>query len=354
MNALCIVVISRSFSVIVLAGRSLRAIVRNENHTSPRYVGRTVIASSGPHNSAADVSSVDSAGPSSQVNDPPSPNGPTTAEGIAINTSTMTKAESESFSADAQPAVPTDIQAAEPTIAIQTKEGLGGVARKFLSDNPVAGFSILGILGFLGVTLVVAVIRAAATGFTPGGKRTRTVNKNKLVVDELSKYLPGNRSGLGVGAVASLKFRTGFSSVEIFRKYLWFLLRERRFDQEAVDDLVALKKALGLRDSAVADALRERSKRVYDKFGNVMLDTSGMSPAGVERKATSRALFSKLLYLVECEALLAPEEATSVDLRDIFGATEDDAARLRIASLYEVDLDAALEQPAAEGSYTEE
>lgn len=146
--------------------------------------------------------------------------------------------------------------------------------------------------------------------------------------------------------VAGIRFRTGFSPVELFRKYLWYLLRERSFDQEAVDDAIALKTGLGLNDDQVAEALRERANRVYEKYGNVMLDTTGMSPAGVERKATARALFSKLLFLVECEGLLAQGEeggTPTVDLREIFGATEDDAARLRIASLYEVDLEAAFE-----------
>ena len=47
----------------------------------------------------------------------------------------------------------------------------------------------------------------------------------------------------------------------------------------------------------VAEALRERAQRIYEKYGNVMLETEGMTKAGIERKATCRALFSKLLYL---------------------------------------------------------
>jgi hypothetical protein len=178
----------------------------------------------------------------------------------------------------------------------------------------------------------------------------------------------------------------------------------------------------------VADALRERSKRIYSKYGTVMLDTSGMSAAGIERKATSRALYSKVQYLTQCEALLGLEAAakgawvggrrcgegkaqqrtskqcatgfqqvkmssmpptnykltspfvlpslphhfththlppphptanpTTVDLRDIFGATEEDAARLRIVSLYDVDLDKLVEEgagtPGGEGGADEE
>ncbi len=43
--------------------------------------------------------------------------------------------------------------------------------------------------------------------------------------------------------------RTGFSGVEVFRKYLWYLLRERAFDVDAVADLQQLKTALGLSDN---------------------------------------------------------------------------------------------------------
>jgi hypothetical protein len=59
---------------------------------------------------------------------------------------------------------------------------------------------------------------------------------------------------------------------------------------------------------------------------------------GVERKATCRALFSKLLYLAESEELLpgADAEARRSLVADVFGATDDDAAQLRIVSLYEV------------------
>ena len=58
----------------------------------------------------------------------------------------------------------------------------------------------------------------------------------------------------------------------------------------------------------------------------------------MERKATCRALFSKLLYLAESEELLpgADAEARRSLVADVFGATDDDAAQLRIVSLYEV------------------
>lgn len=45
--------------------------------------------------------------------------------------------------------------------------------------------------------------------------------------------------------------KTGFSASEIFRKYLWYLLRERKFDTEAVNDVVQLKASLQLSDEEV-------------------------------------------------------------------------------------------------------
>lgn len=46
--------------------------------------------------------------------------------------------------------------------------------------------------------------------------------------------------------------KTGFNAVEIFRKYLWYLLRERKFDTEAVNDVVQLKSSLQLSDEEVS------------------------------------------------------------------------------------------------------
>ena len=68
-----------------------------------------------------------------------------------------------------------------------------------------------------------------------------------------------------------IRMRTGFTPTEVFRKYLWFVLRERKFDQSAVDDLIALKTSLQLSESDVATALKERAQRVYEKYGSLML-----------------------------------------------------------------------------------
>ena len=59
-----------------------------------------------------------------------------------------------------------------------------------------------------------------------------------------------------------LALRTGFKPVEIFRKYLWYLLRERKFDHAAVEDIVYLKDALGLTEEQVIVCLfRGSAKR---------------------------------------------------------------------------------------------
>lgn len=34
--------------------------------------------------------------------------------------------------------------------------------------------------------------------------------------------------------------------------------------------------------------MKERSQRIYDKYGTLMLQTDGMTPEGLERKATCR------------------------------------------------------------------
>lgn len=48
-----------------------------------------------------------------------------------------------------------------------------------------------------------------------------------------------------------LRLRTGFTATEIFRKYLWYLLRERAFDEAAVEDLLSLRSALSLSNAEV-------------------------------------------------------------------------------------------------------
>ena len=82
-----------------------------------------------------------------------------------------------------------------------------------------------------------------------------------------------------------------------------------------------IQVAAGLTDDDVADALGERSQRIYDKYGTMMLNTEGFSATGLERKATCKALFQKVLYLAEHEALVkaGSEAANKVNLRTVRG-----------------------------------
>jgi hypothetical protein len=188
-----------------------------------------------------------------------------------------------------------------------------------------------------------AIFRVARARASPRAVRARTVDRNKAVVSTLDALLPANRDALTPAVCRGLKRDTGFSGVEIFRKFLWFLLRERRFDEDAVADVVALRAALDLSDADVAAAITERAARVYAQYGTLMLNDPGLTAAGLERKAACRALFSKLLFLAECDAVLPQGDGAPAggraDVQSVFGATDDDAAKLRIVSLVEVDLD---------------
>lgn len=166
--------------------------------------------------------------------------------------------------------------------APSTSRGFG------LPTQPILHYGTVALGGFVAINAALILFRVVRKLSSPQHRRQRAVNKNQLVVTTLAQYLSHNRAGLTNGALKSLRFRTGFNNIDIFRKYLWFALCERAFDQDAVDDLIALKEALQLTGAEVASALRERAERVYDKYGTVMLDTAGMTAAGIERKTASR------------------------------------------------------------------
>jgi hypothetical protein len=59
-------------------------------------------------------------------------------------------------------------------------------------------------------------------------------------------------------------------------RFLWYVLRERKFDDTAIEDLVCLKEAMHLANDDVACALLERCVRIEKKYGNLMLQTEGV------------------------------------------------------------------------------
>jgi hypothetical protein len=201
----------------------------------------------------------------------------------------------------------------------------------------------------LAATFAVAVYRQYRRANSPRAVRRRVLDRNRALVEALREYLPDRRAELTSSVAGKIRAKSGFTPVEVFRKFLWYLLRDRRFDGDAVADAAALKVALNLTDEQASEALRERADRIYEKYGTLMLgaEAQGLSAAGLERKAACRALFAKLLYLVETDALVGSAAATgksedgtravftAADLRDVFGATEEDIDAVRISSLNE-------------------
>ncbi|KIZ03552.1 hypothetical protein MNEG_4405 [Monoraphidium neglectum] len=240
-------------------------------------------------------------------------------------------------------------RAAKPEVVeyeeIEIEEPVRGIAdyaadaRALLTAPATRKGLAFGAAALLGATFAVAVYRTWLKSNTVEAQRRRTVDRNKQLVQGLSQYLPDRRAELTPAVAKRLQRGSGFTPVEVFRKYLWYVLRERKFGPDAVADMVALKGALGLGDAEVAEALRERAQRIYDKYGTLILSTEGMSASGLQRKATCQALFSKMLYLTEHDPLVAHDSDAfkTTDLRLILGATDEDTDRLRIVSLVELD-----------------
>lgn len=50
--------------------------------------------------------------------------------------------------------------------------------------------------------------------------------------------------------------------------------------------------------------MEESAKRTFERTGILMRKPGGMTAAGLQKKATGRALFAKLMYLADQDALL--------------------------------------------------
>ncbi|KAG2491531.1 hypothetical protein HYH03_010104 [Edaphochlamys debaryana] len=224
-------------------------------------------------------------------------------------------------------------------------------SRNFVSNTWQGKLLLGGIAAVALGTLGLAAYRVWERANTAKAKRLRQIDRNRDLIEGLNKHLMaaggGNRAGLTASECKRLTRASGFTPVEVFRKYLWYLLRERRFDQGAVDDLVALKEGLALTDADVGEALRERSQRIYEKYGTLMLNTEGLTLQGAQRKASCTALFRKVLYLAEAPRLVGSAASepggagleSVADIGKIFGATIEDMEKLRIRNLYEAELD---------------
>lgn len=100
-------------------------------------------------------------------------------------------------------------------------------------------------------------------------------------------------------------------------------------------------------------ALKERSTRIAQQYGTLLLEEDGLSSKGLEKKAALRSFVSKIMYLAD--ELSDPEAcaAAELDLAKIFGCQPRDLERIRIVSLQEVDL-GKLDQMASEPDVDDE
>lgn len=205
----------------------------------------------------------------------------------------------------------------------------------------------------LGSTFVWSVAKVVRKALTPRAKRKRKINRNRFVVETIDGFLPDRRHELDAKAIQGLGKATGFNQRELFRKYLKYLLNERKFDAQAVADVIHLKRVCGLSDMEIVEAINETGEAVFKKTGILMRTMDGMSMDGLQRKAMGRVKFSKLLYLAETDELVHSdgEAAQNMRLLDIFGATSEDAEDCRIKVLGDEPSLDALERLMGSGSY---
>lgn len=191
-------------------------------------------------------------------------------------------------------------------------------------------------LGYLGITLVIAVVKTVLKVSSPKAKRRRQVDRNAFLCTSLDEYFPTRRLKLDNKELKRLQNKTGFTNQEILRKYIRYALNEKPFDPDLVAFLIHIRKVSELEDSDVVETLNDVASRIVKEKGRVLMDTSGMTEKGVKRKAAVQALFSKLLYLSELDEICQATSRTSLQLKEIFGVTDDDAYSIRIETLSEV------------------
>ena len=168
--------------------------------------------------------------------------------------------------------------------------------------------------------------------------RKKTVNKNVLVIERLKPFFPNERESMTRNVAKGIARSTGFTTQEVFRKYLRYKMVEEPFTGAFVEDILALKNACELTPKQMSEILSESAARMVKKYGTLILDVSELTKSGAERKMIAAQMFSKLCYLADLPALVEDQEVaaeTGQKLKELFGATDEDYARLRVDSLSE-------------------
>ena len=220
---------------------------------------------------------------------------------------------------------------------------LGRVSETVRAAGENPGVRNLGALGlfFLASTFAFSCYKVFRKATSGSARRKRTVNKNVEVVERLKNFFPHERGSVNKGVVRGIAMKTGYSSAEIFRKYLRYKLTEEAFTLDFVADVLALKTACALTGEQVKAVLVETGERMFKKYGTLMTDLSGMTTSGVERKIDGAGKFAKLMYLADLEEFIDKEqgEETMLKLKETFGATDEDYNKLRITALGSEDID---------------
>lgn len=188
-------------------------------------------------------------------------------------------------------------------------------------------------IAYVGLSLVVAVVRTVKKLTSPKAKRKRMVNNNAFLLKSIDELFQKGRDEVDNSALVGLMQKTGFSMEDILRKYIRYALNEKPFNPDTVVDLIHLRKASMLLDSQVAEVLNESSRRIVKEKGPVVMDISGFTERGFKRKLAVQALFGKILYLSELPEFCSRD--SSLIIKEIFGVTDEDADTLRIQTLSE-------------------
>ncbi|KAI7750679.1 hypothetical protein M8C21_029523 [Ambrosia artemisiifolia] len=193
-------------------------------------------------------------------------------------------------------------------------------------------------LAYVGLSFVIALLNTLRNFTSPKHARRRLVSKNAELCRSIDDLLDKETNGVQQQVLKELMHKTGFSMVEILRKYIRYSLNEKPFDPKLVAALIQLRKATMLDDSQVAEILNEVSRRIVKDFGPVVMNTSGYSEKGLRRKLAVQALFGKILYLSELPEFCARD--SSLIVKEIFGVADEDAERLRLHTVAEAgDMD---------------
>ncbi|KAI3728570.1 hypothetical protein L6452_17208 [Arctium lappa] len=193
-------------------------------------------------------------------------------------------------------------------------------------------------LAYVGISFVFAVVKTIRKFTSPKEVRRKLVNKNAELCRSIDDLLEKEANGVQQEVLNGLMQKTGFTMVEILRKYIRYALNEKPFNPKMVAALIQLRKTTMLEDPQVAEILNDISRRIVKDKGPVVLNVSGYSEKGLRRKLAVQALFGKIFYLSELPEFCGRD--SSLIVKEIFGVADEDAERLRLHTVAEAgDMD---------------